>query len=84
MERKDKEFIKNLIDYKNYWVGLNLSKEETIDGFIHSLLVMIDGDAGMNDFKSLLIVENDTGEVINGDAPLHELYHSVKKELENS
>lgn len=82
MEEKAKEFIKNLIDYKNYWLGLNLSKEETLDGFIHSLLVMIDGDAGMNNFKSLLLVENETGEIINGDSPLHELYHSVKKELE--
>ena len=82
MEEKAKEFIKNLLSYKEYWLGLNLSKEETLDGFIHSLLVMIDGDAGMNNFKSLLLVENKTGEIINGDSPLHELYHSVKKELE--
>ena len=48
--------------------------EEFVDGVLFSLLVMIDGDSGMNDFHPLRVVDDTDGEQIDCGY-LHEYYY---------
>lgn len=67
-------FINALKTIKEYWTSLpNKSSEEVADGIIFSILVMIDGDSGSNDFHSLEIKESETQERIDCGY-LHEIY----------
>ena len=55
---KQEQFIEQIKDIKNYWLSLpDKTTEEVVDGVLFSLLVMIDGDSGMNDFHPLKIVD---------------------------
>lgn len=70
------KFIDNLKAIKKYWITLpDKSAEEVADGIIFSILVMIDGDSGINDFHSLKIIDEETGEQIN-HGYLHEVFSS--------
>lgn len=79
---KKEQKINNLFEAitvtKDYWLGLNKSTEETLDGFIFSLFSMIDGESGCNDFHHLII--KDKGTILNNDNYLHELWVSYGKE----
>ena len=71
---KQEQFIRQLKDIKNYWLSLpDKTVEEVVDGTLFSLLVMIDGDSGMNDFHALEIIDAEDGEQIDCGY-LHELY----------
>ena len=67
---------------KEYWLNLDKNTEDTLNGFIHSLLVMFDGDSSANEFNHLLITDNKT--VLNDTDYLHELWIGYCKENENS
>ena len=69
------QFIKQIKDIKNYWLRQSTrTTEEIVDGVLFSLLVMIDGDSGMNDFHALKIIDTNDGQQIDCGY-LHELYH---------
>ena len=73
---KEKEFIKQILTIRDYWLKAGKGNaKETVDGFIHSLLVMFDGDSGVNDFQSIILVKESTQEMINANYPLHEVFH---------
>lgn len=72
---KDKEFIENILSIRDYWLAHSTDKKDAVDGFIHSLLVMFDGDSGTNDFHFIQLVDATTMEAINDRYPLHELFH---------
>lgn len=68
------KFVNSLKTIKGYWTSLpNKSSEEVADGIIFSILVMIDGDSGSNDFHSLEIKDSQTQERIDCGY-LHEIY----------
>jgi hypothetical protein len=72
---KQEEFISQLKDIKNYWLSLpNKTTEEAVDGVLFSLLVMIDGESGMNDFHALEIIDTEDDQQIDCGY-LHEYYH---------
>ena len=72
---KQEQFIKQLKDIKNYWLRQSTrTTEEIVDGVLFSLLVMIDGDSGMNDFHPLEIIDTVDGQQIDCGY-LHEYYH---------
>lgn len=72
---KQEQFSNRLKDIKNYWLALpNKTTEEVVDGVLFSLLVMIDGDSGMNDFHALKIIDTVDGQHIDCGY-LHEFYH---------
>ena len=71
---KQEQFIEQLKTIKNYWLSLpDKTTEEVVDGVLFSLLVMIDGDSGMNDFHALEIVDTKDGQQIDCGY-LHELF----------
>lgn len=71
-EQKINNLFEAVTDLKDYWLSLNKNTEETLDGFIFSLLSMIDGESGSNDFHHLII--KDKGTILNNDNYLHELW----------
>ncbi len=74
-QNKQEEFVEHIKGIKDYWISLpNKTTEEIVDGVLFSLLVMIDGDSGMNDFHPLKIIDTMDGEQINCGY-LHEFYH---------
>lgn len=71
---KAEEFINQLKEIKTYWIGMNQNTEDTLDGFIHSLLVMLDGDSSVNNFTYITLTDSSDNEIINPeDCWLHEL-----------
>ena len=71
---KQEEFISQLKDIKNYWLSLpDKTAEEVVDGVLFSLLVMIDGESGMNDFHALEIIDTEDEQQIDCGY-LHELF----------
>ena len=71
---KQEEFISQLKDIKNYWLSLpDKTTEEVVDGVLFSLLVMIDGESGMNDFHALEIIDTEDEQQIDCGY-LHELF----------
>ena len=71
---KQEEFISQLKDIKNYWLSLpDKTTEEVVAGVLFSLLVMIDGDSGMNDFHALEIIDTEDEQQIDCGY-LHEVY----------
>ena len=72
---KQEEFIKQIKNIKDYWLKVpDKTTEEVVDGVLFSLLVMIDGDSGMNDFHPLRVVDDTDGEQIDC-GHLHEYYY---------
>lgn len=72
---KQEQFVNQIKNIKNYWLSVpNQTTEEVVDGVLFSLLVMIDGDSGMNDFHSLKIIDTEDGQQIDCGY-LHEFYH---------
>lgn len=68
------KFVNNLKTIKDYWISLpDKTSEEVADGIIFSILVMIDGDSGTNDFHSLEIKDEESKERIDCGY-LHEIY----------
>lgn len=77
---KEKEFIKQILTIRDYWLGVHPNDtKEAVDGFIHSLLVMFDGDSGANDFHFIQLVDTVEMETINDRYPLHEIFHMENK-----
>ena len=76
---KDKQFIQNILSIRDYWLKHSTDKEDAVDGFIHSLLVMFDGDSSVNDFHFIQLVDAVEMETINDQYPLHELFHMMNK-----
>lgn len=71
---EQEKFIRQIKAIKEYWIEeKGKSKEEVLDGFIFSLLVMIDGDNGINDFHALKIIDTTSGRRIDCGY-LHEIY----------
>lgn len=71
---KAEEFIKHIQGLKTYWLGMNKNTEDTLDGFIHSLLAMLDGDSSVNDFTYITLTDSSDNEIINPeDCWLHKL-----------
>ena len=81
-EQKLNNLFEAIERIKNYWLNLGKNTEDTLNGFIHSLLVMFDGDSSANDFHHLLITDNEI--VLNDDNYLHELWIGQCQENENS
>ena len=81
-----KEELNNLFDavtvLRDYWLGLNKTTEDTLDGFIFSLFSMIDGESGCNDFHHIILKDGKT--VLNKDDYLHELWVGYCQENEDS
>lgn len=72
---KQEQFIEQIKNIKNYWLSMpDKTTEEVIDGVLFSLLVMIDGDSGINDFRALEIIDTEDDEFISCGY-LHEFYH---------
>ncbi len=72
---KQEQFISQIKDIKNYWLSQpNITAGDAVDGVLFSLLVMIDGDSGMNDFHALEIIDTKDDEPISCGY-LHEYYH---------
>lgn len=68
------KFVNALKTIKDYWTSLpDKTSDEVADGIIFSILVMIDGDSGTNDFHSLEIKDEETKERIDCGY-LHEIY----------
>ena len=79
---KDKQFIDQLLMIRNYWLSLNKDSQETLDGFIFSLCVMLDGESGVNDCHYIQLYDTVKKKYINDDNIwLHETLCEVKKEL---
>lgn len=71
---KQEQFVNQLKDIKNYWLRQSTrTTEEIVDGVLFSLLVMIDGESGMNDFHALRIIDTEDGQQIDCGY-LHEFY----------
>ena len=71
---KQEQFVNQLKDIKNYWLRQSTRMtEEIVDGVLFSLLVMIDGESGMNDFHALRIIDTEDGQQIDCGY-LHEFY----------
>ena len=72
---KQEQFIEQIKTIKDYWLRQpNLTTEDTIDGVLFSLLVMIDGDSSANNFRALEIIDTEDDESISCGY-LHEFYH---------
>lgn len=72
---KQEQFIEQIKNIKNYWLSVpDKTTEEVIDGVLFSLLVMIDGDSGMNDFHALEIIDTEDEQHIDCGY-LHEVYN---------
>lgn len=72
---KQEQFINQIKNIKNYWLALpDKTTEEVVDGALFSLLVMIDGYSGMNDFHPLEIIDTIDGQQIDCGY-LHEFWH---------
>lgn len=72
---KQEQFINQIKNIKNYQLSLpDKTAEEVVDGVLFSLLVMIDGDSGINDFHALEIIDTEDGQQIDCGY-LHEFYH---------
>ena len=72
---KQEQFIEQLKTIKDYWLRQpNLTTEETVDGVLFSLLVMIDGDSSANNFCALEIIDTEDEQHIDCGY-LHEFYH---------
>ena len=83
LSKKSKEFLEQLIMLRDYWLSLNKSNEDTLDGFIFSLCAMFDGESGMNDFKHITLTTHGHKVSINEDDYLHEQYFNVLSEVHN-
>lgn len=74
------EFIEQLCHLKNYWLNTQNSEEDKLNGFVFSLLTMIDGDSGMNNFHHLKLFDNNSQQFINGgNVWLHEMFYSIER-----
>ena len=82
-QKKQEEFVEQIKGIKDYWISLpNKTTEEIVDGVLFSLLVMIDGDSGMNDFRPLKIIDTTDGEQIDCGY-LHEFYFREENSQQN-
>ena len=72
---KQEQFINQLKEIKSYWLSQpDITAEEAVDGVLFSLLVMIDGDSGINDFHALEIIDTEDEQHIDCGY-LHEVYN---------
>jgi hypothetical protein len=80
MPSPQEEFIEQLKSIRDYWLSLpkERSTKEIVDGVLFSLLVMFDGDSGMNDFHYLKIIDCKSGKRIDC-GHLHEYYFREKE-----
>ena len=87
MNKKTKIFLKSLAQISHYWAKETIERiepadyetenEARINGAIHSILVMFEGDSGANDFKSYDIKDGKT--IIGENECLPSRYFEVFK-----
>lgn len=84
LSKTQKEFLQGLVDAKDYWLHLDdecveksckfcnvkSPTEYRMNGMLHSILTMLDGDSSLNNFKHCDIVVR--GKSINKDIELHD------------
>ena len=75
-----KEFIEQINTIKDYWLEQEKDKKDTLEGFVFSLLSMIDGECGINDCHGIELKDEQTGAVINKGIYLHEVLLQVKED----
>ena len=78
--KEAKNFIEQVLDTRDYWLEQEKGTKETLDGFIFSLLSMIDGESGINDCHSIELKDEKTGVVINKGIYLHEVLVASKED----
>ena len=78
--KKAQELIEQINAIKDYWLEQGKDKKTTLEGFIFSLLSMIDGESGINDCHSIELKDEKTGIVINKGIYLHEVLVASKED----
>lgn len=73
-----KEFLQSIWSLIDYWKNQNITEEEKLSGLAFSILVMLDGCSGSNDFKSYELRNTETGFCINRNEEMHELFYQEK------
>lgn len=81
LSKKGQEFLEQLSLLRDYCLNLNEDKEQTLDVFIHSLLVMFDGNSGLNDFKQIILTTRGHKVPINENDWLHEQFFRVVRKM---
>lgn len=69
------DFVNCVRAIKDYWLAQNKSKGETAEGICFSILTLIDGESGRNDFQQILLTTRGSKN-FNKDDFLHEIYCS--------
>lgn len=62
----EREFVEQLKDIRDFWVKEGNTKEDVADGIMRSILSMIDGDIGINNYHKLGVIDYTEGKLING------------------
>jgi len=82
----EKEFLLALSDIADYWEKCPIATPETdnihtrINGAIFSILVLIDGDSSLNDFRKLQVVSYiSKTPITTGETELHDLWCKLTK-----
>lgn len=71
---EQEKFIQQIKGIRDYWLELpGKTTEDVVDGAIFSLLVMVDGCNGMNDFHSLKIIDAQTRKRLDNGC-LHDMF----------
>lgn len=71
---EQEKFIQQVKGIRDYWLELpGKTTEDAVDGAIFSLLVMVDGCSGMNDFHSLKIIDTQTRKRLDTGC-LHDMF----------
>lgn len=84
--KKEKQFIYNILALRDYWLKEEraITTKDKLDGFIFSLLAMLDGESGLNDFHYIKLYDAQTKKYINdGNIFLHETLCAIERELLN-
>ncbi len=73
MEKAAEDFFNEIKDLIGYWASQNGSKEKCLNGFVHSLLVAIDGAGHINHMLDILINGQSIYDLIGEEGQLHEI-----------
>ena len=58
-DKYEKEFLENVLDIISYWKNSRENKSDSIDGAVHSILTLIDGENGNSNGYMLLPLDDD-------------------------
>ena len=62
----EREFVEQLKDIRDFWVKEGNTKEETADGIISSICLLIDGGTGIAGCHRLGVIDYTEGKLVNG------------------